>query len=214
MQRYISIFLMALMLLTGCATTQNYDYMAKAESTGMVLTSNGIGAGVFLGNVNNKSYFLTCNHAINGNRNIIFAQVIDADIISISLEYPVKVIKADIVKDLALLECDLKYFTKPYKVYSGKNIKVGSDTYSYGYPMGRPLTLSRGYIASYDGDFIIIHQETARGCSGGPVFDKNSGELIGIISSMFTSNNNMTRMVSYKAISSFLKGTPVEKHGQ
>jgi serine protease Do len=205
---------MALMLLSGCASTNNFDYSKNMQSTGMVLSTNGVGAGIFIGNVGDKAYFLTCHHVIDKSPLVTFAERIDIDITTVLFEYPVKVIKTDAKNDLALLECELKYHTKPYILYNGKKLPVGTDVYSYGYPFSRPLTLSRGYIASYDDDIIIVHAETARGYSGGPVFDQNSNQLIGVVSSMFQPNNNMAKIISHRAISKFLKGTPVEKHGQ
>ena len=214
MVKYVFILFMSLILLSGCVGSNNFDYTKNMPSTGMVLSTNGTGAGVFIGNVGNKAYFLTCHHVVDKAKMVSFAERLDIDITTVIFEYPVKVIKSDPKSDLALLECDLKYHTKPYYIYNGKRLPVGSDVYSYGYPFARPLTLSRGYIASYDDLFIIVHAETAKGYSGGPVFDQGSNQLIGIVSSMFQTNNNMTKVVSNETIRKFLKGTPIEKNGQ
>lgn len=151
------------------------------KSTVNINVNGGLGTGVFL---SDDGYILTCDHVIG-------KRLSDKDILiqvyKDPRDYRVDVIASSTLYDLALL----KVKTLPKKKFSYLNfakpdsIKVGSNIYVVGNPMGYSWTVTKGIIStlhrtSMDGDHLQYDATTIFGNSGGPVINEN-GDIVGIV---------------------------------
>ena len=153
---------------------------ASAEGSGIIISEDG--------------YILTCNHVISGAENIqVRLQNRKNADVSTTWE------NADVVwenteLDAAILKIrDGKYNALPLRTLETGTF-TGEAIYLWGYPFGDSLSddldelqasLFQGYISSIQTkngiERINTNMEAKRGCSGGPVFSKKDGCIIGIL---------------------------------
>jgi S1-C subfamily serine protease len=139
----------------------------------------GIGTGFLVG----PRYVATVEHVVNG------ASSIDVKQNGRELS-TATVIGSDTARDLALLR-----LAKPVKGYrfrlSETSPRLGDDVAALGFPLGLPLTLTRGTVSGLDRTIPIENVQRERlvqtdaavnpGNSGGPLLRTNSGEVIGLV---------------------------------
>ena len=175
--------------------TYDDDYLEQVNSVVFIKANSPLGDGSGSGSVIAKGgYILTCNHVIkeaneiqvrfkrneNGQDNVIWKK---AEIIWTDEQIDAAILKTegDICKPL------------PIRPFTEKT-PIGELIYLWGYPFGERLSdslddlqpsLFQGSISSIQKkngiDRINVNMEAKRGCSGGPVFSKKDGSIIGIL---------------------------------
>jgi serine protease Do len=138
---------------------------ASSLGSGFIIKSNGT--------------VVTNNHVIAGADDIL-VRVGDK-------EYKAKVIGADPLSDIAVLEMETKDNFKPVKFGDSDKARIGDWVIAIGNPFGLGGTVTSGIISArnrsiglsrYE-DFIQTDASINQGNSGGPLFDMN-GNVIGI----------------------------------
>ncbi len=87
------------------------------------------------------------------------------------------------IQDYALVELDRTVMdVTPVKVRQ-KPLSIGDSVYTLGYPLGTSKKYSDGLVRSIDRILAVSNLDEYAGNSGGPVFDKNTHELVGIVNS-------------------------------
>ncbi|WP_413558823.1 trypsin-like serine peptidase [Bdellovibrio sp. HCB209] len=85
--------------------------------------------------------------------------------------------------DYALVELDRDVpGIQPVKIKTTP-LSLKDSIYTIGYPLGTTKKYSDGYIRSFDRVLAVSNLDEYAGNSGGPVFDKNTHELVGIVNS-------------------------------
>ncbi|PJZ71298.1 S1C family serine protease [Leptospira perolatii] len=148
---------------------------------GSTETSKAIGSGFF---INRRGNLLTCQHVIQGRREVIVQQG------KTTKKWKAIVIKEDKELDLALLEVQIDSESVPFlaipKIYTGKH---GTIYLAIGASYGLPDSVTFGLIsfpqrANVDPakplqGFVQLSQSVLPGMSGGPILDLE-GTLIGV----------------------------------
>jgi len=92
-----------------------------------------------------------------------------------------KTLSFNIRMDIALLECETDL---PYRVDISKLAKqepaIGSNVALVASPGGAPVSLYKGSVSEINFDRSVINVPFGHGCSGSPVFDARSFELLGV----------------------------------
>ena len=160
-----------------------------------VVTKNGEsqGSGAF---ISNQGYILTCEHVIHDSREIhvmIFNDSPEADriwergeVVWSDKEMDAAIVKVSEKEGLALPLEDAKY-----SEYSSRS---GHPIYMFSFPFGEGLSddvnklnpsFARGYVKSLQvkggREQIDVDISAQQGSSGGPVFSRESGAVIGIL---------------------------------
>lgn len=157
-----------------------------SSGSGSILTKDG--------------HILTCHHVIEGSTDILVRLKVDNG--ERTLWNPAQVVWADRELDAALLKMENgDYPTLPLRPLS-QPPQTGESIYHWGYPFGGKLSddlnelqpsLFQGYISSTqikNGlERINTNMEAKKGCSGGPVFSKKDGAIIGILCGSQTSGD-------------------------
>ena len=175
----------------------NYEetYLKQVDSVVFIRTSTEDGMSSGSGSIITKDgYILTCNHVISGAENIqVRLQNRKNADVSTTWENA-DVVWEDTELDAAILKIrDGKYNALPLRTLESGTF-TGEAIYLWGYPFGGRLSddldelqasLFQGYISSIQTkngiERINTNMEVKRGCSGGPVFSKNDGSIIGIL---------------------------------
>lgn len=97
---------------------------------------------------------------------------------------PARVVKVDMLNDLALLAVDVKCPCAPISVTS--QVEIDATSYAVGFPLFldyRLQILTPGLVQGLNNNNLITTTDTAPGGSGGGVFmkEKNTYKLIGMI---------------------------------
>lgn len=133
--------------------------------------------------ISNEGHILTCAHLFSGEST--------ATIFADGVRHKAEVIGKDIEKDLCLIKImqNGSFTEKPLLLNSSRELSMGQDVYTIGFPMtdilGHTPRLSKGYISAVKGirkntDALQVSVEIQPGSSGSPLFDNNGG-VIGII---------------------------------
>ena len=132
-------------------------------------------------------YFITCAHVIEGRASVAIG--LDGDQ---SLR-PATVVRVDQEGDLALLHVDDRNGVSDWLLLSGPDgtPTLGDELGLLGYPLGGDLgislTYSQGVVNSLRkaGDIAVLQVDTgaAPGSSGGPVFRRSDGRVVGVLTS-------------------------------
>lgn len=167
----------------------------------------GNGSGIL---ISKNGYIVTNHHVVENTSDIEVEFKYKGEIKS----FKAKVIKSDVVNDLAIIKIDDPNFNNlsniPYN-FKTRSSDVGSSVFALGYPMalsimGKEIKFTDGKISSktgFQGD-ITTYQTTAPiqpGNSGGPLFDYK-GNLIGINSSGL--DKSVADNVSYSIKTSYI----------
>lgn len=168
----------------------NETYLKQVKSVVFIRTKTEDGISSGSGSIiTNDGHILTCYHVVSGKDNI-----------QVRLQSECTIWKdADIVwedekLDAAILKIqDGNYAALPLRPLQTETL-TGEEIYLWGYPFGGKLSdnldelqpsIFRGYISSIQTKNgikrINTNMEAKRGCSGGPVFSKKDGSIIGIL---------------------------------
>ena len=172
-----------------------YSMMANAQSSGsgVVLSmADEDGDGV-----DDKAIIVTCHHVIDSAYEVI-VKAIDGK------EYKATLVGTDPDSDLAVLFIQatstnaFENLTSATWYDRSSNLKVGTEVYAIGNPLGTlGGTVTSGIISAINRDvrvedtqMTLIQTDAAinGGNSGGGLFDKNTGALIGIVNAGYASS--------------------------
>lgn len=194
-------------------------YKTLLNSTVLIKSNNEIGTGIV---VSKDAQILTNWHVIKEQNKIYVAfKPKRGNNPAKNNYYLAKVLKINIVKDLALLqlvEPNTKEDIKPIIFSKMDNIEVGQDAYTVGHPLGELWTFSKGLVSQIRDDYewvtnnikhnskyiIQTQTSTSRGNSGGPLVDENT-KLLGINTLSKQGGQNLNYAISIKDIKEFLE---------
>lgn len=139
-------------------------------------------------------YVLTCNHVIADKNTIAVRLQSEQNHQTSTTWKEAELIWSDPQLDAAVLKIpDGQYVALPLRPLQTETL-TGEAIYLWGYPFGGRLSdslddlkpsLFQGYISSIQTknqiERINTNMEAKRGCSGGPVFSKKDGNIIGIL---------------------------------
>ena len=154
-----------------------FEDMYKEFSTPQNRKASALGSGFI---IDAKGIVITNNHVIQGAEDIIVK--VNGD-----KEYKAKIIGADPLSDLAVLEIQSKDKFTPVQFGDSDKARIGDWVIAIGNPFGLGGTVTSGIISArnrsiglsrYE-DYIQTDASINQGNSGGPLFDMN-GDFIGI----------------------------------
>ncbi len=154
-----------------------FEDMFKEFGTPQERQSTALGSGFI---IDSKGIVVTNNHVIQDAEDIIVR--VNGD-----KEFTAKVIGADPLSDIAVLQLDTKEKFIPVKFGNSDKARIGDWVIAIGNPFGLGGTVTSGIISArnrsiglsrYE-DFIQTDASINSGNSGGPLFDMN-GDVIGI----------------------------------
>ena len=154
-----------------------FEDMFKEFGTPQERQSTALGSGFI---IDSKGIVVTNNHVIQDAEDIIVR--VNGD-----KEFKAKVIGADPLSDIAVLQLDTKEKFIPVKFGNSDKARIGDWVIAIGNPFGLGGTVTSGIISArnrsiglsrYE-DFIQTDASINSGNSGGPLFDMN-GDVIGI----------------------------------
>ena len=154
-----------------------FEDMFKEFGTPQERKSSALGSGFI---IDAKGIVVTNNHVIQGAEDII-VRVNGED------EFKAKVIGADPLSDIAVLQIEAEETFTPVKFGDSDKARIGDWVIAIGNPFGLGGTVTSGIISArnrsiglsrYE-DYIQTDASINSGNSGGPLFDMN-GDVIGI----------------------------------
>ena len=154
-----------------------FEDMFKEFGTPKERKSSALGSGFI---IDSKGIVVTNNHVIQDAEDIIVR--VNGD-----KEFKAKVIGADPLSDIAVLQLETKEKFVPVKFGNSDNARIGDWVIAIGNPFGLGGTVTSGIISArnrsiglsrYE-DYIQTDASINSGNSGGPLFDMN-GDVIGI----------------------------------
>ena len=154
-----------------------FEDMFKEFGTPQKRKASALGSGFI---IDAKGIVITNNHVIQGAEDIIVK--VNGD-----KEYKAKIIGADPLSDLAVLEIQSKDKFTPVQFGDSDKARIGDWVIAIGNPFGLGGTVTSGIISArnrsiglsrYE-DYIQTDASINQGNSGGPLFDMN-GDVIGI----------------------------------
>lgn len=167
-------------------------------SVGMVFAKTPLGESTGTGFLISPSgHVVTCYHVIENSLEILFLKEPEKE-----LRYGTLVVH-DSSKDLAIIKIDYKEAaflemedSRSFKVKIGS--KVGLLSFPLGEALGTDVTYTEGIISSFKKDengvsLLQITADAAYGSSGGPVFDINTGKVVGVLKGGINKNDITAR---------------------
>ena len=154
-----------------------FEDLFKDFGTPQERKASALGSGFI---IDAKGIVVTNNHVIQGAEDIIVR-------VNGEQEYKAKVIGADPLSDIAVLEIESKEKFKPVKFGNSDKARIGDWVIAIGNPFGLGGTVTSGIISArnrsiglsrYE-DYIQTDASINVGNSGGPLFDMD-GNVIGI----------------------------------
>ncbi|MDC1111977.1 Do family serine endopeptidase [Candidatus Pelagibacter sp.] len=154
-----------------------FEDMFKEFGTPQKRKSSALGSGFI---ISEKGIVITNNHVIQDSEDIVVKVGGDK-------EYKAKIIGADPLSDIAVLQIDSKEKFIPVKFGDSDKARIGDWVIAIGNPFGLGGTVTSGIISArnrsiglsrYE-DYIQTDASINTGNSGGPLFDMN-GDVIGI----------------------------------
>ena len=174
-----------------------------SQGSGIVIDKNGI---------------IATNYHVIANRSSY--EIVVKDGYSVKT-YKTKLLVADKINDLALLQIDdkeFKQFTEMPFVIKSDICEAGTSIFSMGYPlsqyMGEEVKITDGIISSitgFQGD-VVTYQISAPiqpGSSGGPLFDKN-GNLVGITNAGISAAQNVGYAIKSTYLRLLIQSSPIK----
>ncbi len=165
-----------------------FEDMFKEFGTPQERQSSALGSGFI---IDEKGIVVTNNHVISDAENIIVR--VNGD-----KEFKAKVIGADPLSDIALLQLETKEKFVPVKFGNSDKARIGDWVIAIGNPFGLGGTVTSGIISArnrsiglsrYE-DYIQTDASINSGNSGGPLFDMN-GDVIGINTAILGRNGSI-----------------------
>jgi serine protease Do len=154
-----------------------FEDMFKEFGTPKTRKASALGSGFI---INSKGIVITNNHVIAGAEDIVVT--VDGN-----KDYKAKVIGADPLSDIAVLQIESKDNFIPVKFGDSDKARIGDWVIAIGNPLGLGGTVTSGIISARNRsiglsrfeDYIQTDASINQGNSGGPLFDMN-GDVIGI----------------------------------
>ena len=154
-----------------------FEDMFKEFGTPKERKANALGTGFI---IDRKGIVITNNHVIQGAEDILIR-------VNSKKEYKAKVIGADPLSDVAVLQIISKDKFMPVKFGDSDKARIGDWVIAIGNPFGLGGTVTAGIISARNRDiglsryedYIQTDASINQGNSGGPLFDMN-GDVIGI----------------------------------
>ena len=165
-----------------------FEDMFKEFGAPQERKSSALGSGFI---IDEKGIIITNNHVIQDAEDIIVR--VDGD-----KEFKAKVIGADPLSDIAVLQLDTKEKFTPVKFGDSDKARIGDWVIAIGNPFGLGGTVTSGIISArnrsiglsrYE-DYIQTDASINSGNSGGPLFDMN-GDVIGINTAILGRSGNV-----------------------
>ena len=165
-----------------------FEDMFKEFGTPQERKSAALGSGFI---IDEKGIVVTNNHVIQDAEDIIVR--VNGD-----QEFNAKVIGADPLSDIAVLQLETKEKFTPVKFGDSDNARIGDWVIAIGNPFGLGGTVTSGIISArnrsiglsrYE-DYIQTDASINSGNSGGPLFDMN-GDVIGINTAILGRNGSI-----------------------
>ena len=165
-----------------------FEDMFKEFGTPQERQSSALGSGFI---IDEKGIVITNNHVIQDAQDIIVR--VNGD-----KEYKAKVIGADPLSDIAVLQLETKEKFSPVKFGDSDKARIGDWVIAIGNPFGLGGTVTSGIISArnrsiglsrYE-DYIQTDASINSGNSGGPLFDMN-GDVIGINTAILGRNGSI-----------------------
>ena len=162
--------------------------MFKEFGTPQERKSAALGSGFI---IDKKGIVVTNNHVIQDAEDIIVR-------VNGGVEYKAKVIGADPLSDIAVLQLETKEKFKPVSFGDSDKARIGDWVIAIGNPFGLGGTVTSGIISArnrsiglsrYE-DYIQTDASINSGNSGGPLFDMN-GNVIGINTAILGRNGSI-----------------------
>ena len=165
-----------------------FEDMFKEFGAPQERKSSALGSGFI---IDEKGIVVTNNHVIQDAEDIIIK--VNGD-----KEFKAKVIGADPLSDIAVLQLETKEKFIPVKFGNSDNARIGDWVIAIGNPFGLGGTVTSGIISArnrsiglsrYE-DYIQTDASINSGNSGGPLFDMN-GDVIGINTAILGRNGSI-----------------------
>ena len=165
-----------------------FEDMFKEFGTPQERQSSALGSGFI---IDEKGIVVTNNHVIEGAEDIIVQ--VNGD-----KEFKAKVIGADPLSDIAVLQIETNEKFTPVKFGDSDKARIGDWVIAIGNPFGFGGTVTSGIISArnrsiglsrYE-DYIQTDASINSGNSGGPLFDMN-GDVIGINTAILGRSGNV-----------------------
>ena len=165
-----------------------FEDMFKEFGTPQERKSAALGSGFI---IDEKGIVVTNNHVIEGAEDIVVQ--VNGD-----KEFKAKVIGADPLSDIAVLQIETKEKFIPVKFGDSDKARIGDWVIAIGNPFGFGGTVTSGIISArnrsiglsrYE-DYIQTDASINTGNSGGPLFDMN-GDVIGINTAILGRSGNV-----------------------
>jgi len=165
-----------------------FEDMFKEFGTPQERKSSALGSGFI---IDEKGIIVTNNHVIQDAEDIIIR--VNGD-----KEFKAKVIGADPLSDIAVLQLETKEKFIPIKFGNSDKARIGDWVIAIGNPFGLGGTVTSGIISArnrsiglsrYE-DYIQTDASINSGNSGGPLFDMN-GDVIGINTAILGRNGSI-----------------------
>jgi len=165
-----------------------FEDMFKEFGTPQERKSSALGSGFI---IDEKGIVVTNNHVIQDAEDIIVR--VNGD-----QEYKAKVVGADPLSDIAVLQLETKDKFKPVAFGDSDKARIGDWVIAIGNPFGLGGTVTSGIISArnrsiglsrYE-DYIQTDASINSGNSGGPLFDMN-GDVIGINTAILGRNGSI-----------------------
>ena len=159
-----------------------FEDMFKEFGTPQTRKSSALGSGFI---IDKKGIVITNNHVIQNAEDIVVRVGGDK-------EYKAKIIGADSLSDIAVLQIESKEKFTPVKFGDSDKARIGDWVIAIGNPFGLGGTVTSGIISArnrsiglsrYE-DYIQTDASINSGNSGGPLFDMN-GDVIGINTAIY-----------------------------
>ena len=165
-----------------------FEDMFKEFGTPQERQSSALGSGFI---IDEKGIVVTNNHVIQDAKDIIVR--VNGD-----KEFKAKVVGADPLSDIAVLQLETKEKFIPVKFGNSDKARIGDWVIAIGNPFGLGGTVTSGIISArnrsiglsrYE-DYIQTDASINSGNSGGPLFDMN-GDVIGINTAILGRNGSI-----------------------
>ena len=165
-----------------------FEDMFKEFNTPQKRKASALGSGFI---IDAKGIVVTNNHVIQGAEDIMVT-------VNGEKEYEAKIIGADPLSDLAVLEIQSKDKFVPVKFGDSDKARIGDWVLAIGNPYGFGGTVTAGIISArnrsiglsrYE-DYIQTDASINQGNSGGPLFDMN-GDVIGINTAILSQSGSI-----------------------
>ncbi len=165
-----------------------FEDMFKEFGTPQERQTSALGSGFI---IDEKGIVVTNNHVIEGAEDIVVQ--VNGD-----KEFKAKVIGADPLSDIAVLQIETKEKFTPVKFGDSDKARIGDWVIAIGNPFGFGGTVTSGIISArnrsiglsrYE-DYIQTDASINSGNSGGPLFDMN-GDVIGINTAILGRSGNV-----------------------